>query len=71
MSEYKGETLPSESKYVLDEKVHQDGSRTIQLRSSTPFSVKKRITDRYNKKGYSATLYSDNRIEASKRMEKL
>jgi hypothetical protein len=65
------EVNPSEQRYIIQETTHSDGSQTLLLRHSTPFSIKKRIVDRFNKKGYSATLYSDNRIEAFPTPEKL
>jgi len=54
----------SERKYILSENVRSDGSRTIQFRHGTPFSIKKRITKRFIDEGSPATLYSDDRLEA-------
>jgi hypothetical protein len=54
----------SEKKYIIQDTTSEiTGNRTILLRHDTPFSVKKRLVDRANKEGHSATLYSDNRIE--------
>ena len=65
------EVNPSEQRYIIQKSTHSDGSQTLTLRYNTPFNVKKRIVDRFNKRGYSATLYSDNRIEAHPSPEKL
>ncbi len=63
---------PSEQKYIIQIIDHPDGSETIIFRHGTPFSVKRRITDRFLKEGRSSTLYSDNRLEAGVlSMEKL
>ena len=62
---------PSEQRHVIQESTHSDGSETILLRRDTKFSVVKRIVNRYNKAGYSATAYSDGRIEATPSPEKL
>lgn len=56
-------TSERDQKHILSDTTHSDGSQTIEFRSDTSFTTKKRIAKSYEKKGKSVTLYSDGRLE--------